>query len=447
MNTRLPGTTLPGLVLAAFCIASTPLHAATPYEVEDLGTLPGDDASVAMGINEFGDVVGWSFGPAGARAFLYTDEAGMTALPAPAGRPTTHARAVNDAGTVVGTASSGGTDIGHAVRWQSGTAQDLGTLGTGFFSEARGVNAAGTVVGSSYTDGGSLLGIHAFRYDVSGMVDLTPSIDDAHAEAINDVDQVAGWRNGRAFRLTGTTFTDLGVPAGFARSFGYAINGFGQVAGHVASATGNSERIFRYTDGTGLVLLGGSGEFNRAYGINDAGDVVGRGRPGLGLQQGFLYTDADGMQGLNALIDPDAGWFVLGAGDINDAGQIVGWASGPLGQRAVRLTPIDAGGPPAAPSALASVRRLPGSVRLRWTDNSRNEAGFIIDRSVGPRIRFTRLARVGEDVTAYTDSKVSAGEIYRYRVRAYNDAGASPWSNIIRIQPSIQPESSLGSRE
>lgn len=436
MNMARRGTSLSGLVLAVFCVASTPLFAATLYQVEDLGTLPGDFASVAMGINEFGDVVGWSFGPAGPRAFLYTDEAGMTALPAPAGRPQTHARAVNDAGTVVGTASSGGTDIGHAVRWQSGTAQDLGTLGTGFFSEARGVNTAGVVVGSSYTNGGGLLGIHAFRYDVSGMVDLTPAIDDAHAEAINDVDQVAGWRNGRAFRLTGTTFTDLGVPAGFARSFGYAINGFGQVAGHVASATGSSERIFRYTDGAGLVLLGGSGEFNRAYGINDAGDVVGRGRPGLGLQQGFLYTDAGGMQGLNALIDPDAGWFILGAGDINDAGQIAGWASGPQGQRAVRLTSV-VGGPPAAPSALAGVVLSPSRIRLDWTDNSGNEAGFAVQRALlGPRGGgFIVVAQVGADVTTYTDTTFTAGKIYRYRVQAYNGAGASPWSNTIRLHP------------
>lgn len=64
MNMRLPGISLPGLVLAAICIASTPLRAATPYEVEDLGTLPGDFASVAMGINESGEVVGRSVPPA-----------------------------------------------------------------------------------------------------------------------------------------------------------------------------------------------------------------------------------------------------------------------------------------------------------------------------------------------------------------------------------------------
>jgi probable HAF family extracellular repeat protein len=298
------------------------------------------------------------------------------------------------------------------------------------------VNAAGVTVGYSYTNGGGLLGIHAFRYDASGLVDLTPGTDDAHAEAINDAGQVAGWRNSQAFRLTGTTFTQLGVPAGFASSFGSAINSSGQVAGHVRSASGNSERIFRYTDGTGMVILGGVGQSNRTFGINTAGDVVGVGRPVSGLQQGFLYTDANGMQGLNALVDPAAGWFILGAGGINDAGQIAGWASGPQGQRAVRLTPGGGGiVPPAAPSALAGTAVAPARVRLNWTDNSNNETGFAIERAVGNRGEFVLLTQVGTNMTTYTDTTVRAGKSYHYRVRAYNSAGASGWSNTIGVRP------------
>ena len=362
MRTSLFRVTVAVLLLVGIGGLSTPARgvaAAPTYQVEDLGTLTGDSASVAIGINQSGDVVGWSVGPTGTRAFLYTDEDGMTALPAPPGRPVTHARAVSGNGTVVGTASTGGSDIGHAVRWQSGTALDLGTLGTGTFSEGRGVNTAGVAVGHSYTNGGSLLGIHAFRHDdAAGLVDLTPTANDAHAEGINDAGQVAGWSEARAFRLTGTTFTDLGVPVGFAGSFGSAINDSGQVAGHLINATGSSERIFRYTDGVGMVILGGNGAFNRASGINSAGDVVGQGRPVLGLSQGFLFTDADGLQGLNSLIDPTAGWFILGAGGINDAGQIAGWASGPQGQRAVRLTP---GGTTPATFTLSVVKSGTGS--------------------------------------------------------------------------------------
>jgi probable HAF family extracellular repeat protein len=282
-----------------------------------------------------------------------------------------------------------------------------------------------------------LLGIHAFRSNsTGGLVDLTPATDDAHAEAINDAGQVTGWRNSHAFRLTGTTFADLGVPTGFASSFGFAINSSGQVAGHVRSATGNAEQIFRFTDGAGLVILGGVGQFNRANGINTAGDVVGVGQPVAGLRQGFLYTDSNGMQGLNALIAPTAGWFVLGAGGINDAGQIAGWASGPSGQRAVRLVPAGVVVPPAtpiAPSALSATVLAPTRVRLNWTDNSTNETAFRIERSVGSQGTFTLLAQVSANVTSYTNTNLKARTIYRYRVRASNAAGSSAWSNTITV--------------
>ena len=235
-----------GLVAVAMLGAAPPARAASViYTIEDLGTLPGDYSSVAMGINQFGDVVGWSAGPTGTRAFVYTTGGGMTALPGPAGRPVTTARAINGNGIVVGHRVA--RWLGHRPRGAvaSRRRNRLGTLASGSFSEARGVNATGTIVGSSSTDGGGLLGTHAFRYgDASGMVDLTPGDDDAHAEGINDSGQIVGWRNGRAFRRTGTTFTDLGVPTGFAQSFAYAINGTGQVAGHVINGSGNTERIF-----------------------------------------------------------------------------------------------------------------------------------------------------------------------------------------------------------
>ena len=435
MRARFTAFLTGGLLIGAmFGYVAPALAAPATYQVQDLGTLPGDYASVAMGINQAGDVVGWSAGPTGTRAFIYTNAGGMTALPAPANRPVTTARAINANGVVVGTASTSGTDVGHAVRWQAGVVSDLGTLG-GDFSDARGLNTTGAVVGTSYSNGGSILGVHAFRYtDATGMVDLTPAYDDAHAEGINDSGQIAGSRNYRAFRLTGTTFTDLGVPTGFAYSFAVAINSSGQVAGHVTSATGNAERIFRYSNGA-MTLIGGLGEYNRAYGINTAGDVVGQGLPVLGLKQGFLYTDASGMQGLNQLIDPASGWYILGATGINDSGQIAGWASGPNGQRAIRLTKTTATPtPPAAPTALAAQALSGARVRLTWTDNAGNEQGFRVQRALGSTGSFVAIGQVSANVTTFTDSTVKAGKTYRYRVQAYNAAGSSSWSNTVTIR-------------
>ena len=333
---------------AEIAAATTPL-----YRVDDLGVLVGDTSSTAMGINASSQVVGWSAGPTGTRAFVYTDGIGMTSLPGPAGRPNGVARDINDLGVVVGSASTGGTDIGRAVRWTNGVAQDLGTLGTGLFSEARSIDGSGTSVGFSYTNGGGLSGVHAFKSSSKGLTDLTPTSDTAYAEGINASGQIAGSRNSRAFQWTGGAFMDLGVPTGFLYSYGFAINDSGQVAGHVVSGSGNSARIFRYSNGAGMVILGGVGQHNQAFGINAAGDVVGVGRPAsASFVRAFLYTDASGMVDLNTLIDPSSGWVLLGAGAINDAGQIAAWGSNQItgARHALRLTPGTATGDTTPPA-------------------------------------------------------------------------------------------------
>jgi probable HAF family extracellular repeat protein len=176
------------------------------------------------------------------------------------------------------------------------------------------------------------------------MVDLTPNSDTGSALDINDAGQVTGYKtaaagNYHAFRWRGGTFVDLGVLPGFAHSFGWAINKVGQVAGNSTSASGNSERFFRSIAGGGLQNLGGTGENNVAWGINAFGDVVGT--RGSSQKRAVRYTDAGGLRDLNTLIDPSLGWVLLAAHDINDAGQIVGYAFNNFtaSTHAVRLQP------------------------------------------------------------------------------------------------------------
>ena len=372
------------VVPAQVAVAATPL-----YRVDDLGALPGDWSSTAMGINASGQLVGWSSGPTGTRGFVFTDGVGMVALAGPAGRPITLARDINDLGVVVGSASTNATDIGHAVRWTNGIAQDLGTLGTGTFSDAKSINASGVSVGFSYTNGGGLSGIHAFRTSSMGLTDLTPTSDTAYAEGINTSGQIAGSRNSRAFRWTNGNFTDLGVPAGFLYSFGFAINDTGQVAGHTTSATGLSQQVFRYTDGAGMVILGGVGRQNQAFGINGAGDVVGVGRPASSLfVRAFLFTDASGMVDLNTLIDPTSGWVLLGAGGINDAGQIAAWGSNQVtgARHALRLTPVGTPGGDTTPPTVGFVTPADGAtvagrvaVSIVASDLAVAEVSFLVE--------------------------------------------------------------------
>jgi len=315
------------------------------YTVQDLGTLQGDTSSVAWAINAHGDVVGWSTGPGGLRAFVFKDDGGMDALPGLPDRPRTVARDINDSGDVVGSANAGGVDIGHAVLWSGGSVRDLGTLGAGAYSEAWGINNLGQVVGYSSVSGGSF-GTHAFLYSpAAGMVDLTPTSDAGYAADINDAGQVTGYKTApggyHAFRWQDGSAEDLGVLPGFAHTFGWAINAAGQVAGSSASASGNSERLFRFVDGSGLQNLGGVGEHNVALGINALGHVVGV--KGNSAKRAVLYTDAAGLQDLNTLIDPSLGWVLLAANDINDAGVIVGYGFNSFTGKthAVRLRPAE----------------------------------------------------------------------------------------------------------
>jgi probable HAF family extracellular repeat protein len=331
------------VLVAVGAVSIRPAIAQESYVVEDLGALPGDASSVAQAINARGDVVGWSNGPNGTRAFVYTDAGGMVALPGLPDRPRAVARDINDVGDIVGSANAGGVDPGHAVLWRGGSVEDLGTLATGSYSEAWGINNFGQVVGSSNIDGGSF-GVHAFLYTAAdGMVDLTPTRDTGHAKDINDAGQVTGYFTAfggyHAFRWQAGSTEDMGVLPGMAHSFGWAINASGRVAGSSSSATGSTERFFRSLDGGGLQDLGGVGEHNAALGVNATGEVVGA--AGQSGSRAVRYTDEAGLQDLNTLIDPSLGWVLLAATDINDAGQIVGYAhNNHTGQtHAVRLQP------------------------------------------------------------------------------------------------------------
>jgi probable HAF family extracellular repeat protein len=382
--------------LAAFVMASSvmaPAAAATYYVVEDLGALAGDNASVAFGINRQGDVVGWSSGGTGHRAFVYTDGAGMVALAGLPDRPRTLARRINDAGDIVGTADAGGTDGGHAVRWRGGVIQDIGTLGAGTFSEGWGINNDGDVVGRSSTQGGSAIGVHAFLYsDRTGLVDLTPDSDTGIAMGINDAGQVTGYKTAvggyHAFRWTNGGFLDLGVLPGFAHSFGFAIDATGRVAGSSSSASGNAERLFRFTDGVGMQDLGGVGEHNTAWGINGAGTVVGA--TGQSQSRAFVHTDQAGLQDLNTLIDRSLGWVLLAAYDINDGGQIAGQAFNNFTGKthAVRLQPTSTRPPECSFHCLRSTAislttsRRRGTTTVHGNVTVRDETGAAVAQAL-----------------------------------------------------------------
>ena len=72
-------------------------------------------------------------------------------------------------------------------------------------------------------------------------------------------------------------------------------------------------------------------------------------------------------------------------------------------------------------------------VNLAWEDTS-NELGFEIERKEGSGGTYREIAKVGENVTTYTDPALKTGVTYYYRIRAYNSAGHSSYSDEICVE-------------
>jgi len=100
------------VALSAVSIVGAPAHAASGWSITDLGTL-GGLVSYAYGINDSGQVVGFSLTPANDfyHAFLYSGGVmtDLNTLIDPAlGWTLTEARGINDLGQIVGYGDIGG---------------------------------------------------------------------------------------------------------------------------------------------------------------------------------------------------------------------------------------------------------------------------------------------------------------------------------------------------
>jgi probable HAF family extracellular repeat protein len=308
-----------GLLVAVAAALGGAAQAATTdvprYRVHNLGVLAPLSSSSAAAINESGLIAGtMANGVEHSREmFLGTSQDDLRLL-GTLGGPLSVAMGLNDRGDVVGWSLDAG-GVQRPVLYSGGRWTDLAApLGSFARGVANAVNATGQVTGQ--------VGGHAFVYDGLGLRELSVG-NTSEGLDINDRGMVVGGAvmPGDVVRRpfvhadgVTTLLPSLGGTFGQA----LAVNNAGQVVGY--SYTAGGELLpFLYSGGR-MSALADSG-FGQAFDINERGWVVGTYDFGA-----FLWRDGV-RRDLNELVAPDqAGrWTLLSAQGINEGGQIVGY--------------------------------------------------------------------------------------------------------------------------
>jgi probable HAF family extracellular repeat protein len=255
--------------------------------MEDLGVLVGgDNESVATGINESGEVTGYSTPYQGtSRAFRWSRESGMMLVPSLSYCIATRALDINAAGEIVGMCRIDQSGIFRPFRWTIAKGmEDLGTLDIDRGGAAMAINDSGLIAGFSnaasiYDDARGVIWSGPGRALQIG--DCIDGWCGTEVHAINNNGDVTGTANGTAFiRFRDGTMRDIGKLRDATNSTGVGINEAGDVIGISYPPYSSSPiRSFIWTAGGGMRELGiaGKSEFV-VTGINNKGEIVGYAR-------------------------------------------------------------------------------------------------------------------------------------------------------------------------
>jgi uncharacterized repeat protein (TIGR02543 family) len=139
------------------------------------------------------------------------------------------------------------------------------------------------------------------------------------------------------------------------------------------------------------------------------------------------------------LADNGSSWFISGAPDerwnndiLSQLKRVTGANFEAVDVSSLMVSPdsaqVKTSGAPLAPSNLNSV--LNGvDISLTWTDNSSNEAFFVLERRIDSGA-FSAVSQViPANATNFLNAGLPAGHTYTYRVKARNSSGDSGYSN------------------
>ena len=103
-----------------------------------------------------------------------------------------------------------------------------------------------------------------------------------------------------------------------------------------------------------------------------------------------------------------------------------GGDSAPSNEASVTTPPLTI---PIAPSGLLATALSATQVRLTWIDNSYNEDGFKIERKTGAAGAWAQVGTAAAEAISAADGGLTESTTYYYRIRAFNNAGDSGYSN------------------
>jgi len=303
----------------------------------------------------------------------------LVQLPQLPGGVGTSAIAINDHGEIAGTA---GTASGspHAVLWSHGAVMDLGILPISTQSSALSINNRGQVVGY----GDSPTGQHAILWDHGAIIDLGPLEPGGSglARHINNRGQVVGEGEDAVFGSTHAVVWQNSAVIDLGQGVAFTNNDRGEVVGLL---TFDGAFVWRNGRTRLLGTLPGGG-FSAANDINQRGQIVGWADVN-NTSHGFIW-DRGVMTDLGAL--PGGVGSVANA--INDRGQVVGSAGTATGEGHAFLwengTMIDLGMLPGSTSSEAIAINNRGQI-AGWSHSPSGseiflwEKGTIIDLGIG----------------------------------------------------------------